>query len=512
MPDATPALAATATRDPVGSVARGSALNILGAGASAVSTFGLTIALARGLDLESAGAFFATTSLFLLLSSLGQLGTGTGLVYFIAGDRAGAGPVPSSAYLRIAAGPVLAASAAGGVALVLAGPRLAAWLDAPDPGTFRAALAVLAVSMPVAAALNLCTAASRGLSTMRMTVVLDQVVRPLLQVVLVLLVLPTGSLLLVVVGWSLPYLPTAAGAWRWWRGHTRGDEAAPSAERMRARRLFWRFSAPRALAGAAQLAMQRFDVVLVGAMAGLGEAAIYAAATRFMVVGQLVGTSIGRAVQPRLAASLRRGDRETSARLYVLATGWLVMLAWPVYLVMGAFAGTLLSVFGSAYVDGATVLLVLCAAMVVASGCGMVDVVLTMAGKTSWNLANVLVAFAVNLGLDLLLIPQLGILGAAIGWAAAILCNNLLPLAQVGFVVRLHPFGRSTLLAMAVASGSFFVLPLLVRLVVGDGWTGLAASLAVGGAAYLLLCWRLRAPLALTTLWVSVRRSARPLG
>ena len=70
--------------------------------------------------------------------------------------------------------------------------------------------------------------------------------------------------------------------------------------------------------------------------------------------------------------------------------------------------------------------------MLVATGCGMVDMVLAMAGRTSWNLVNVLVALAVTIGLDVLLIPRLGALGAAIGLACAMVANNLLPLIQVG--------------------------------------------------------------------------------
>ena len=78
------------------------------------------------------------------------------------------------------------------------------------------------------------------------------------------------------------------------------------------------------------------------------------------------------------------------------------------------------------------------ATMLVATACGMVDVVLIMAGKATWNLANVLAAFVVMVGLDLWLIPQLGILGAAIGWSASILVGNLVPLIQVRHALACH--------------------------------------------------------------------------
>ena len=494
--------------DPLGRVARGGAVNIAGAGASAVATFALTLALARALDPVDAGAFFATTSLFLLLSSVGQLGTATGLVYFIAGRHAVPDAPPPDTYLRIAARPVLVVATVSAVVLALGAGTLATWMGAEDAAAFRAALWVLALSLPIAAVLNLYTSASRGLGTMRPTVVFDQLLRPVLQVVLVLVALPTGNLALVVLGWSLPYLPAAIGSWTWWRRRRGGDPAVPSDQRSRAARTFWTFSVPRAFAGVAQLAMQRFDIVLVGALAGLEQAAIYTAATRFLVLGQLAGTAVGRSAQPWLADALRRGDLVSARRMYALATGWLVLLAWPFYFLLGLFAGVVLGIFGSGYDEGATVLAILCCAMLIATGCGMVDVVLTMAGKTSWNLYNVLVAFAVNLGLDLLLIPHLGILGAAIGWAAAIACNNLVPLVQVRVAVGVHPFGRSTLLSMVVTTACFLVVPVVVRAGPLSGWTALVVAGAAGTVGYVVACSLLAPRLALTSLWVSLRSRA----
>src|SRR3954462_56079 len=97
--------------------------------------------------------------------------------------------------------------------------------------------------------------------------------------------------------------------------------------------------------------------------------------------------------------------------------------------------------------------------MLVATGCGMVDMVLSMAGRTSWNLVNVLVALAVTIGLDVFFIPRLGALGAAIGLAGAMVANNVLPLIQVGRIARLHPFGIGTVAAALLSLGCFGVLP-----------------------------------------------------
>jgi O-antigen/teichoic acid export membrane protein len=138
------------------------------------------------------------------------------------------------------------------------------------------------------------------------------------------------------------------------------------------------------------------------------------------------------------------------------------------------------------------VAVVLAAAMLLATGCGMVDTLLAMAGRTRWNLLNVGLALTVMVAVDLLLIPRLGVLGAAIGLAAAVAANNLLPLAQTWYALRLHPFGRATVTAAGLAAGCFGVLPVALRAATGTGPVAVLAGLAAATCAYLAGVRRLR--------------------
>ena len=101
---------------------------------------------------------------------------------------------------------------------------------------------------------------------------------------------------------------------------------------------------------------------------------------------------------------MAREDHETSRRLYQGSTAWLIAITWPIYLVFIGSGGLLLQVFGHKYGGGSTVLVILCSSMLIATGCGMVDIVLLMGGRSSWNLFNVLLAFTTNITLDLILI------------------------------------------------------------------------------------------------------------
>jgi O-antigen/teichoic acid export membrane protein len=259
-------------------------------------------------------------------------------------------------------------------------------------------------------------------------------------------------------------------------------------ERRALRRDFWRFTGPRALASVAQLALQRVDVLLVAALGGLAPAAVYAVSGRFVILVQFANQGISQSVQPRLAEALTTGDRRTANHLYQTATGWLVLVTWPICLLVGNLAPYYLRLFGDGYAAGAPVVVVLAGAMLVATGCGMVDMVLAMAGRTAWNLVNVVIALAVTVGLDLLLIPRLGALGAAIGLACAMVANNLLPLIQVGRAVGLHPFGPGTRAAALLSLACFGAVPAVA---------GPIAGLFVAVPSFLIGVWLLRDHLAL---------------
>jgi O-antigen/teichoic acid export membrane protein len=106
----------------------------------------------------------------------------------------------------------------------------------------------------------------------------------------------------------------------------------------------------------------------------------------------------------------------------------------------------------------------------------------------------------VNVGVDLVLIPRYGITGAAIGWAAAIVASNLVPLAQVARIVRIHPFGTATLIACALTGLSFGVLPALVRTVLGSGAGGQIVAVAAACVALGAGLWLWRRELQLSML------------
>jgi O-antigen/teichoic acid export membrane protein len=507
-------MTATAIRSPAPSpgtrgAARGGLANMVGSALAGGTGVAVTWIVARALGAEQAGAFFAATAAFVLAGGVGKLGTQTGLVYWPARLRATGRDHLLGACLRTGLTPVTGLALAMAVAMWFGAPAIARLTAADAPyvvGEHTAGLRMLAVFLPLQALTDALLTATRGYRAMRPTVFLDRVLRSTLQLLLVGAVgvstlWMTASLPLFALAWATPYLPVTVLAGlalrRIYRAGRPAGTRTRRVERRRLRRDFWRFTGPRALASVAQLALQRVDVLLVAALGGLAPAAVYAVAGRFVVLIQFANQGISQSVQPRLAEALALGDRATANHLYRTATGWLVLVTWPINLLVMLFAPVYLGAFGDGYRAGANVVVVLAGAMLVATGCGMVDMVLAMAGRTSWNLINVLIALGVMIGLDALLVPRHGALGAAIGLACAMVANNVLPLIQVGRAAGLHPFGAGTGAAAVLSLGCFGVLPRVVTAIAGTGLPGLGLTLGLAVPAFGGGAWLLRDRLAL---------------
>jgi O-antigen/teichoic acid export membrane protein len=534
----TPAQRATAARarDPgragLADVARGGTLNLAGAAVSAAATLGITILVTRHFHRDIAGAFFAATSLFLIAEAIAGLGAFNGAVYFIARLRSLHSDRTIPVILRAAVLPVAACSVAAAVALLVFAVPLARALlggqlgQGTSPTAVARALRELAAALPFAALADTFLGASRGYRDMRPTVAIDRVGRSCVQLLGVLAAVLAGSAALLAPLWALPYVPAGVAAWLWLRRLQRskrlrlvavtaapvtaalvtaalaaGEDGHPTEGRAAASAAgFWRFTAPRALASVAQIVIQRLDIVLVAIMRGPAEAAVYTAATRFLVVGQLANAAISMAAQPQLTHLFAVRDRRGANAVYQATTAWLIVLTWPLYLLAMIYGPEVLAVFGHSYRAGSGVMVILGLAMLVATGCGQVDMVLITTGRSSWSLVNGLLAVAVNVALDLTLIPRYGIAGAAVGWAAAIAVTNLVPLVQVAIAARVHPFGPGSAVACLLATLSFGAIPLAMRAAAGTGAVVSGLAVAAGCAVMAAGLWRFRHALQLAVM------------
>jgi O-antigen/teichoic acid export membrane protein len=252
-------------------------------------------------------------------------------------------------------------------------------------------------------------------------------------------------------------------------------------ERALLRRLF-RFGAPTMPAELSLYSLNFIDRIIIVRFAGLAEAGLYALAVKF---AQVVNVAV-RGFQlawPPLAYSIR--DDEEARRFYALTVTWFV--AGCAFVVTGMWllsrwivrALAAPEFFGSYEAIG-----LITTGVTLYAVSQVLVVILGRTGRTEFNIPATVAALVVNVGLNLLLVPPLGIVGAGL----ALVASYMVVLATMyGFTQRLFPvpyeWGR---LGLVVAVSALLVgvgelaLP-------AEGAAGLAGRLALWAAYPLLL-------------------------
>jgi O-antigen/teichoic acid export membrane protein len=486
-------------------LARGGALNLAGAIVSAVAGFALVALITNTFDKSTAGVLFSATSLFIVAMTLILLGTDVGLGRYVLKYAEEGNPAAVWVCVRTAFVVVTCVSLVVTIGLVVAAPALAELMGLTGhQGSM--VITILALALPASAFGSLALAATRAFGNMRPNVVVDKLGRSLAQPALVATcALAGGGILWLTAAWVLPYALVAVAAavalYRLLRQKLPPSNSVVATDAPTIRREFWSFTWPRSIASVAQIVIQRADIIIVAALISPSAAAVYTAATRFVALGKFGTQALQQVLQPQFTQLLATKQAAVLREVFAISSAWNVALAWPIYLAVGCAPAVYLSLFGQDYIGpGTTTVVVMMLGMLVAIYSGPVDTVLLMSGRSTASLLTSLVALAIDLGLCFLLIPRIGISGAAIAWSVAVVVRAVMSYALVRHSLRLSPVSRASAIT-AGASVACFGLPMLALTVLGYATiVPFVIVGVVGTGCYVAILWLARRPLHLSAM------------
>ncbi|AZI57356.1 flippase [Nakamurella antarctica] len=476
-----------------GSLARGGLASFGGAAISAVMGFALTFVLARGLGEAGSGVVLQATAIFAITVSIGKLGMDSAAIWLMPRLL-----VDARSEIRSAVNFLFAISAAAGILagilISLVGPVVIGD-SAVESRELGSSLVALGWAVPVAVLVLVALAAIRGLGKLLPYVAIGSIALPAARPIAVLLSLWfAGSALAAVWAWAAPLPFALVGALvllgvqirKLTAGTDRGRRKNwPSRER---RSQILGFALPRTLSAGLEQSLLWLDLILVGALAGASAAGIYGGASRFIAAGLIVDTALRVVVSPQFSSLLHRGDIPGVQRLYGTAATWLVLFSTPIYIVLAIYAPTILGWLGPGFAAGSHVLVILSVGAVITFAAGNIHSVLLMSGRSGWAAFNKAIVLAVNVAGNLVLVPVMGIEGAALSWAASMMIDACMAAFEV------HRFLGVNVDASAVAYG-LLVPSMCVGIPAGvfrtfygsHNWT-LALSVALGGVLLAVWC------------------------
>jgi len=428
-----PAPAGPAAGGAVGRLARGSSLAIVGTGLSQLSLFLVVALLAAAVGTDGVGVYtqaYAVLTICLLIALLGMQTTLTRYVaqHLVSGEVTSIRPlVRWGVFLPTTAGCAL------GIVVFASSDWVAhSLLHEPQ---LVLPLRMVGVALPPAVYAKAAAAVLQGYSNMRDYVMITLVLEPALRMVLTAAALLIGTGL---TGASVALAVSNLVSAGWARHRLRASVPRFTARVSYAWQPLLRFSSVTWVASMATTGLLWADTLIIGHFRSSSDVGIYQVATRLLAVATLASVPIASAFAPRIAELVRTERYPELQSAYSLTTTWATRLAVPLLALCTIAPGQLLNLFGSQYAAAATVTVVLVVGKLVESATGPCGMVLNMSSRVGLNAANNVVALAINIVLNLLLVPRYGLVGAALAWSVALVVVNLARVIEVRIAIGLR--------------------------------------------------------------------------
>lgn len=401
---------------------------------------GIGLLLARGLGVDGYGRYiFALTVVQILLVPL-DFGLPTLVMRQVAVYRSQGDWGALAGLLRWSAG---LATAVLGVVGLGAVAWFWLWPGADALSGETRALYLFAVALAgVWAFMRLAGAVLRGLERVFWGSLPDQVIRPLVflgAVAAVPLVIDLTPSLAMALHTGAAAAGLAWALWMLWRRcEIIPPGAAPAA--VYHTRAWLRSLLPLGMIVGAGLINSRLDVFMLGVLATPEEVGIYGLAVLIAGVVSMPQTIVNSIIAPRIARLNATGEREEMQRLASHAC-LLSSLGGLVTLAAIALLGAQLvdAAVGASFAPAVMVALVAGAGHLTATMLGPVALLLNMTGHEKATAKLVWMSAALNAALNLILIPVLGALGAAVATVITVTAIRLVLRIIVGRKLGLQP-------------------------------------------------------------------------
>ena len=243
------------------------------------------------------------------------------------------------------------------------------------------------------------------------------------------------------------------------------------------------YSVPLMPNGIMRWAINYADRLVVIHFLGLAAVGSYAASYSLGQVLPLLVLPLGFVLFPFLSRLWDRGDREEVRRYLAYATRYYLLVAMPAGLGITLLSQPALRLIATAEFETSESLVFWIALGFLLNGLFQINVYAFHLALRTRLLGLILLAAAVlNIGLNLVLVPRLGLLGAAVATAVAFAAMAAIGLVQgrrlIGYRVRWADVGKG-LVGVAVMGAVLLLLP------DPGGWAGILGLAAAGAAVYL---------------------------
>ena len=460
--------------------AKGGSVMFVGKLFNQVSRLVITLLLTRLLGPEQYGLYNIALSAAAIASHFALVGLGTALVRYVALYASRRDQEGIWGSLQIAVGISTALSALIS-ALLFASAHVIA-NEVFHNAALAPVLQLISFTVPFLGLSDVLAGATRGFKHIEHMVIAQNIAQPLVRVLLLLAFSVAGlNIMQAVVVFGVADF--VASLLLIYFLNTQFPLKRPLRAARRDTREMLSYSIPMCLSDTIATFRGNIQTILLGSLSSVFTVGVFSVANQLNQFADLVHHSVTTAVRPIIVEVHDRDNRAQLGRLYQTISKWMFSFNLPIFLIVVMFPTQILSIFGKDFTQGAMALTLLSWASLVNAGTGMCGVILDMTGYTKLKLANAISQLVLIMFLSLLLIPSLGMVGAAVAALAGQSVVNVMRVVEIYIIFRLLPYNASFLKPMLAG-----VSALVVTLIAGNWLPVSSGNIQVLALIALLLC------------------------
>jgi O-antigen/teichoic acid export membrane protein len=335
-----------------------------------------------------------------------------------------------------------------GAAIVLSAPLLADRVFADESLTtvFR----IFGATVPIAVIMRLSIGAIQGVQLSRGKVLTRNIVMPVTRFGGVAVVLMFGlGVLGLAVAYSLAFAAAMVVGLYYVYCHTSlFDDHEPT----RMYSTLISFSAPLVISATMTKVLSDIDTTLLGIYATTGDIGVYNVVYPLAALVSIPMNALGFLFLPIISELYAKDEIGEMVRMYQVVAKWTVLATTPILFGMVFFPESVIAVtFGGEYLDGSFALSILSIGFFLPLLAGPNSNVLVSVGATRYIMYIDTATAALNVALNVILIPRYNFLGAAVATTISYLFMNVLYSAQVYRETGAHPLTWSMVIPSAVS-------------------------------------------------------------
>ncbi len=152
----------------------------------------------------------------------------------------------------------------------------------------------------------------------------------------------------------------------------------------------------------------------------------FAIAQRVAIITSLFLIAFNTILTSKIGQFIAKGQKDLLEKTTQRATLLVLLLVLPVFLFLIIFANFTMSIFGNDFTGGGTLLQVLLIGKLIGVMLGPVGLILIVGGREKLMRNTMMVSAITIVGLNIILVPLIGTIGAAIASTTAIILQNIL--------------------------------------------------------------------------------------